>query len=158
MELNYLKDYRFYVKISYLTVLAGLTTLMITQIIKWILKKKKIIDEETEASKKDEMLSRIGRIVGLIAYTGFYIWNEMILKHNIVFDEALITGILTGGALTLTVAKGIYTTLHQWSQKKNVYERLEYAEKVNRELSETLEKLSESETGKQTKWILTKKK
>lgn len=155
MDLNYLKDYGFYVKISYLTVLSGLTTLIITQIIKWVLKKKKIIDEETEASKKDEMLSRIGRIVGLISYTGFYIGNEMILKREIVFDEALITGILTGGALTLTVAKGIYTTLHQWSQKKNVYERLEYAEEVNRELNR---QLTEKETVENKKWILTKKK
>ena len=159
METGYLKDYRFYVHVSALTLIAGILTLIITQIIKVILKKKKIIEEGMEESKKDEILSRIGRIVALVTDGGFYIGKEAYFKQSIIFDEAFIAGLLTGATLTITVAKGIYTMLHQWSQKKNIYERLEYAEEANRELNEAIGRLTNGEENEETrqKWTLTHK-
>ncbi len=170
MDIAYLKDYRFYVKVSAVTIIAGILTLIITQIIKVVLKKKRIIVEGMEECRKDEVLSRIGRIVALITYASFYIGNELYLKHTLAFDGALITGLLTGATLTLTIAKGIYTMLHQWSQKKNIYERLEYAEKAKSILEEALTqeclKVENTEasapqalkTESKNKWTLTHKK
>lgn len=109
MDLRYIKDYRIYVKVSYITILASIMTIIITQIIKTILKKKKIITEETEASKKDEILSRTGRIIALVVYTIMYLINERIINKTIKIDESLITGLITGATLTITIAKGINT-------------------------------------------------
>lgn len=138
MKYEAFKQYSFYVQVGYVTLIASLLTLLVTQGIKWILKKKEIIYEGMEASKKDQMLSRIGRIVALVAYTGLYLGNELYLHHTISFDEALVGGLLSGGTFTLTIAKGLYTTLHQWSQKKNIYERLEYAEKMKTIVEEAM--------------------
>lgn len=157
MDITYLKDYKLYIKVTYVTLLASILTLIITQIIKIILNKKKVIKEETEASKKDEILARTGRIVALIVYTIMYLINEWIINKTIIFDESLITGIITGASLTLSFAKGIYTTLHQWSEKKNIYERLEYAEEVNNELIQTIEKISVDNKEITNRWTLTNK-
>ena len=156
MDLRYIKDYRIYVKVSYITILASIMTIIITQIIKTILKKKKIITEETEASKKDEILSRTGRIIALVVYTIMYLINERIINKTIKIDESLITGLITGATLTITIAKGIYTMLHQWSEKKSIYERLEYAEKVKETLQKELEQIKENKV--QNTWTLTNKK
>ena len=156
MDITFLKDYKLYIKVSYVTIIASIITIIITQIIKTILKKKKIITEETEASKKDEILSRTGRIVALIVYTIMYIVNEIIINKEIEINKGLITGIISGSALTITIAKGIYTMLHQWSEKKSIYERLEYAEKVKETLQKELEEIKENKV--QNQWTLTNKK
>lgn len=156
MDITFLKDYKLYIKVSYVTIIASIITIIITQIIKTILKKKKIITEETEASKKDEILSRTGRIVALIVYTIMYIVNEIIINKEIEINKGLITGIISGSALTITIAKGIYTMLHQWSEKKSIYERLEYAEKVKETLQKELEQIKENKV--QNTWTLTNKK
>ena len=81
-----------------------------------------------------------------------YFVNEIfILKHHIQLSGSLLTSILTGIAFTLTNTKGIYTALHQMSKKKDVYEKLEYAETIIKQLDEPID-----ETKK--KWILTNKK
>ena len=115
------------------------------------------------ASQKDIILSRIGRIISLIIYSSLYILNEYFLKHNIVFDGALITGLLSGSALTLTLSKGIYTMLHQYCEKKTLFERLEYVSTIIDKMSETTdEDLTKEEKienfTKENKWILTNKK
>lgn len=156
MDITFLKDYKLYIKVSYVTIIASIITIIITQIIKQILKKKEVITEVKEASEKDEMLSRTGRIVALIVYTIMYIVNEIIINKEIEINKGLITGIISGSALTITIAKGIYTMLHQWSEKKSIYERLEYAEKVKETLQKELEQIKENKV--QNTWTLTNKK
>ena len=117
------------------------------------------------APKKDIILSRVGRIVSLIIYSSLYILNEYFLKHNIVFDGALITGLLSGSALTLTLSKGIYTMLHQYCEKKTLFEKIEYLNNIENVLKkETNEKLTKEEQVDnmineitKNKWVLTNK-
>ena len=159
MDFQGIKNYEFFISLGYVTIISSILTLIITQIIKVILKKKNVINEEMFASQKDIILSRIGRII----YSSLYILNEYFLKHNIVFDGALITGLLSGSALTLTLSKGIYTMLHQYCEKKTLFERLEYVSTIIDKMSETTdedltkEKKIENFT-KENKWILTNKK
>ncbi len=156
MSFTEMKDYKFYICLGLLTLVSSILTMIITQIIKMILKKKKIIYEEMEESKKDILLSRIGRVVALIIYSGLYIVKELYLKNTITFDGTLIVSLLTGATGTLIMAKGIYTMLHQWSKKNTVFERLEYAEKIK----DLFEKENLQSSGNKTKriWILTNKK
>lgn len=163
MDFQGIKNYEFFISLGYVTIISSILTLIITQIIKEILKKKNVINEEMFASQKDIILSRIGRIISLIIYSSLYILNEYFLKHNIVFDGALITGLLSGSALTLTLSKGIYTMLHQYCEKKTLFERLEYVSTIIDKMSETTdEDLTKEEKienfTKENKWILTNKK
>ena len=163
MDFQGIKNYEFFISLGYVTIISSVLTLIITQIIKVILKKKNVINEEMFASQKDIILSRIGRIISLIIYSSLYILNEYFLKHNIVFDGALITGLLSGSALTLTLSKGIYTMLHQYCEKKTLFERLEYVSTIIDKMSETTdEDLTKEEKienfTKENKWILTSKK
>lgn len=162
MDFSGIENYEFYIQVGYLTVLASVLTLVITQLIKMILKKKKVIYEGMEVSKKDMILQAVGRVTALIIYSCLYLANEFILKHVIVFDGALLTGLLTGAALTLLVAKAIYTVLHQWSKKRNVFERLEYVKQVKNELenalNEELSKRDDSKKLESNKWTLTNMK
>ena len=163
MDFQGIKNYEFFISLGYVTIISSVLTLIITQIIKIILKKKNVINEEMFASKKDIILSRIGRIISLIIYSSLYILNEYFLKHNIVFDGALITGLLSGSALTLTLSKGIYTMLHQYCEKKTLFERLECVSTIIDKMSETTdENLTKEEKienfTKENKWILTNKK
>lgn len=163
MDFQGIKNYEFFISLGYVTIISSILTLIITQIIKVILKKKNVINEEMFASQKDIILSRIGRIISLIIYSSLYILNEYFLKHNIVFDGALITGLFSGSALTLTLSKGIYTMLHQYCEKKTLFERLEYVSTIIDKMSETTdEDLTKEEKienfTKENKWILTSKK
>ena len=163
MDFQGIKNYKFFISLGYVTIISSILTLIVTQIIKIILKKKNVINEEMFAPKKDIILSRVGRIVSLIIYSSLYILNEYFLKHNIVFDGALITGLLSGSALTLTLSKGIYTMLHQYCEKKTLFERLEYVSAIIDKMSETTdEDLTKEEKienfTKENKWILTNKK
>ncbi len=163
MDFQGIKNYEFFISLGYVTIISSFLTLIITQIIKVILKKKNVINEEMFASQKDIILSRIGRIISLIIYSSLYILNEYFLKHNIVFDGALIAGLLSGSALTLTLSKGIYTMLHQYCEKKTLFERLEYVSTIIDKMSETTdEDLTKEEKienfTKENKWILTNKK
>ncbi len=159
MSFKEMKDFKFYIVLGIVTIIASVLTMIITQIIKIILQKKKIIYEGMEKSKKDIILSRIGRIVALVVYTSLYIAKEMCLKQEIVFDGALLTGLLTGSTGTLLLAKSIYTLFHQWAEKNTVFERLEYAEKAKALLEEELnKKIINEEDKSKIKWILTNKK
>ena len=163
MDFQGIKNYKFFISLGYVTIISSILTLIVTQIIKIILKKKNVINEEMFAPKKDIILSRVGRIVSLIIYSSLYILNEYFLKHNIVFDGALIIGLLSGSALTLTLSKGIYTMLHQYCEKKTLFERLEYVSAIIDKMSETTdEDLTKEEKienfTKENKWILTNKK
>lgn len=163
MDFQGIKKYKFFISLGYVTIISSILTLIVTQIIKIILKKKNIINEEMFASKKDIILSRIGRIVSLIIYSSIYLFNEFYLKHNIVFDETLCIGLISGSALTLTLSKGIYTMLHQYCEKKTLFERLEYVSTIIDKMSETTdEDLTKEEKienfTEENKWILTNKK
>lgn len=152
-----IRNYRFYIRLGIITILASILTMIITQIIKVILKKKKIIYDGMEESKRDILLCRIGRIVALIIYSGLYIAKEMYFHKTITLNGTVISGLLVGATGTLIIAKGIYTILHQWSTKNTVFERLEYVENVRNELEEELSKIKENNEEK-IKWILTNKK
>ena len=165
MDFQGIKNYEFFISLGYVTIISSILTLIITQIIKIILKKKNVINEEMFASKKDIILSRIGRIVSLIIYSSIYLFNEFYLKHNIVFDETLCIGLISGSALTLTLSKGIYTMLHQYSEKKTIFEKIEYLNNIENVLKkETNENLTKEEQVDnmineitKNKWVLTNK-
>lgn len=165
MDFQGIKNYEFFISLGYVTIISSVLTLIITQIIKIILKKKNVINEEMFASKKDIILSRIGRIISLIIYSSLYLFNEFYLKHNIVFDETLCIGLISGSALTLTLSKGIYTMLHQYSEKKTIFEKIEYLNNIENVLKkETNEKLTKEEQVDnmineitKNKWVLTNK-
>lgn len=156
MSFTEMKDYKFYLTLGLLTLISSILTMIITQIIKMILKKKKIIYEEMEESKKDLILSRLGRVVALIVYSSLYIIKELYLKNTIIINGSLLAGLLTGATGTLIMAKGVYTILHQWSKKNTVFERLEYAEKIKDLLEK--ENLQSREDKTKRIWILTNKK
>lgn len=164
MSFEGMKDFKFYIVVGMITIIASILTMIITQIIKKILEKKRIIYEGMEKSKKDIILSRIGRVVALIVYTLLYIAKEMYLKNKVELDGTLITGLLVGATSTLLLAKSIYTILHQWVEKDNVFERLEYIEQVKTSLEEELNKIKgntkeiKEEDNSKVKWILTNKK
>ena len=165
MDFQGIKNYEFFISLGYVTIISSILTLIVTQIIKIILKKKNVINEEMFASKKDIILSRVGRIISLIIYSSLYLFNEFYLKHNIVFDETLCIGLISGSALTLTLSKGIYTMLHQYSEKKTIFEKIEYLNNIENVLKkETNEKLTKEEQVDnmineitKNKWVLTNK-
>ncbi len=138
MELTKIKDYKFFVNVGFVSLLAAILTMIITQVVKIILVKKGFIKSEIEATKKDLILSWIGRICALVTYSSIYICEALFLKHDLVFDEALIMGLLSGSAITLTIAKALYTVLHQYFKKNDVFERLEYAEKIMKTINECI--------------------
>lgn len=125
--------YGYVVNIGLVTVISALLTLIVTKIIKLILIKKKIIHEDMDETEKDQKLSRIGRVVAVVIYSGLYLCTELYLKHELYFDKDFFFAILLGASLTLAVAKSVYSFFHQWSKKKNIYERLAYAEQLLKE-------------------------
>ena len=143
MAFQGMKEYKFYVGLGLVTLLSSILTMVITQIIKMILVKKKRIYEGMEESKKDQMLAMIGRLVAFFVYTGLYMAKELYVRHTIVLDETLVVGLLTGATGTLVMAKGIYTMLHQWVKKNTVYERLEYVELVKEQLEQEIQQVKE---------------
>lgn len=133
MEIEYyLSKYEYFVSLGYVVIIASILTMIITQIIKKILQKKKVITQVTNETRIDIMLTKIGRIVALLTYTLLYLGNELILKNTIVIDKGLIVALLSGSALTLTIAKGIYTSLHQYFKKQEVFKLLEEEKQVNK--------------------------
>lgn len=174
MNFEGLKNYEFFISLGYVTIIASILTMIVTQIIKVILKKRKKIYVGMDPTEKDVILSRVGRIVALVIYASLYIGNEFYLKHTITFDGALLTGLLSGSTFTLTIAKGLYTMIRQYQKKQTVFEKLKYAEETIKKLEEPLkqgETLQETlentitTIAKETpnleiksKWILTNKK
>ncbi len=136
MDFSGLTNYEFFVQLGYVTIISSILTMLITWIIKMILKKRKVIKEGMDPTEKDQILSKVGRIVALIIYTALYLGNEFYLKHTITLDGTLLTGLFSGATLTLTLAKGFYTMIRQYQKKKNVFEKLKYCE-------ETIQKLQE---------------
>ena len=138
----------FILSLGIVTILTSVLTLIITQIIKIILTKTKVINDNTNESKKDVLLSRIGRIVGILTSISLYVVNEIMNNQVIVFNEALLINLVSGISLSLTISKGLYTSLHQFFKKENIFEHLEYVEQVINKLNEEVE----------TKWIIKKEK
>lgn len=59
MDFQGIKNYKFFISLGYVTIISSILTLIVTQIIKIILKKKNVINEEMFAPKKDIILSRV---------------------------------------------------------------------------------------------------
>ena len=95
----------FILSLGIVTILTSVLTLIITQIIKIILTKTKVINDNTNESKKDVLLSRIGRIVGILTYISLYVVNEIMNNQVIVFNEALLINLVSGISLSLTISK-----------------------------------------------------
>ena len=150
MYFEELKNFKFYLSLGYVVIIASFITIVIMEIIKYVLRKKNIINNDMNANKKDNILTNIGRFISLIVYVIVYLINELVLKNNIEFNETLFVGLLSGGAMTLTVAKGIYTAYRQTQKRNDVYNQLESTKK---ELA-FLQKETASSNGK---ILLTKK-
>ena len=150
MKFDDLQNFKFYLSLGFVIVLSSIFTIVFLEIIKLILKKRKVITEDIDTDKKDDMLSKIGRFVALIIYISVYFITELVTKNTIVLNEALVIGLLSGSVASLTVAKGLYTAFRQKQKKQKVYDKLSVAEKQ-------LEKLQKDDLTKQAKIILTRK-
>ena len=133
MDFEFVKESLYIINLGVEVIGASLLTILLTQIIKMILKKKKVINKEMQEVEKDELLTKVGRIVGLIIYLGVFILKNIILKEEFKVNEEMIFNFVQGLTMTLILAKGIYTMLHQYMNKKSVYEELRNTKK---ELSE----------------------
>lgn len=133
MDFEFVKESLFIINLGIEVIGASLLTILVTQIIKIILKKQKVITSEMQEIQKDELLIKVGRITGLIVYLSVFIAKKIILKEEININEELIFSFLQGLTMTLLLAKGIYTMLHQYMNKKTVYEELK---KTKEELQE----------------------
>ena len=119
MNFERLMGSTFYKDVGIVVTLASVVTLIVTQIIKTILLKKSKYQKMSE-SEKDEKFSVLGRYVALVSYSVFYIGVEMYLHHRIIVDGALLVSMISGASLTLTTAKGIYTSLHQKTKGEEI--------------------------------------
>lgn len=128
-----IQEYEYFISLGYVTIVSSILTMIITQIIKKGLQKKKVITKETHAVKKDLLLSKIGRIVALLSYSILYIANEWITKKEIVLDKGMLVGLITGASLTLSVAKGMYSKLHQRAKRKEMIDQFEKNQLENQE-------------------------
>lgn len=133
MDFEFVKESLFIINLGIEVIGASLLTILVTQIVKIILKKQKVITCEMQETQKDELLIKVGRITGLIVYLSVFIAKKIILKEEININEELIFSFLQGLTMTLLLAKGIYTMLHQYMNKKTVYEELK---KTKEELQE----------------------
>lgn len=133
MDFEFVKESLYIINLGVEVIGASLLTILLTQIIKMILKKKKVINKEMQEVEKDELLTKVGRIVGLSIYLGVFILKNIILKEEFKVNEEMIFNFVQGLTMTLILAKGIYTMLHQYMNKKSVYEELRNTKK---ELSE----------------------
>lgn len=133
MNFEFVKESLYIINLGVEVIGASLLTILLTQIIKMILKKKKVINKEMQEVEKDELLTKVGRIVGLSIYLGVFILKNIILKEEFKVNEEMIFNFVQGLTMTLILAKGIYTMLHQYMNKKSVYEELRNTKK---ELSE----------------------
>ena len=84
MNFDDMKNIDFYLSIGLITVISSFITLVLTQIIKVIMKKSKVITKDMESSLVDTKLSMVGRIIASISYVTLYFVNEIfVLKHQI---------------------------------------------------------------------------
>lgn len=139
MDFEGIKNFEFFISLGYVTIIASILTMIVTQIIKIMMKKRKILYEGMDSNEKDAILSKAGRIIAIVIYSFLYIGNEFYLHHRISFDGALLTGLLSGGALTLSIAKGLYTMIRQYQKKTNVFEKLKFAEDTIQKLQQQIE-------------------
>lgn len=131
MDYSKLATFDFLFSLGYVTLAASVVTLIVTEVVKAILKGAKVLNGGTNAVRKDIVLSRAGRAVALIAYASLYVADVLLIKKGeLVFDEALLASLLSGGALTLCVSKGVYTGLRQMAKRRGVFEKLEAAEEA----------------------------
>ena len=84
MNFDEMKNIDFYLSIGFITVISSFLTLVLTQIIKAIMKKSKAITKDMASSLVDAKLSMVGRIIASLSYVALYFINEIfILKHHI---------------------------------------------------------------------------
>lgn len=121
------------------------TKIIITELYKKILKKKKILTKGMDANKKDAILSKAGRIIALVIYSLIYLVNEFCLNKSISLDGTLLTGLLSGSLTTLTISKGMYTSIRQHFKKKSIFEELEEARKQVATLSTEMVSVAETQ-------------
>lgn len=134
----------FLFSLGYVTLGSSVMTMILTALTKSILKKAHVITTNMNASKKDIILSRTGRIIALIVYASFYVIDVLVIKKNtLVIDITLFASLISGSALTLCISKGFYTGLRQMSKKNSVFEKLEVAEetitKLEKEIKESMD-------------------
>jgi len=107
-----------WVSVFYVPFIAAILTLLTVQIIKAILYKKGILNDTISASSKDSKLGLISSIVsGIFFIVVFLLDLFFIRKTTIIINEDFWLRVTSGSAMTLTLAKSIYTQLHQkWSK------------------------------------------
>jgi len=108
-----------WVSIFYVPFIAAILTLIIVQIIKLFLRRNGILTEEISAVSKDSKLGLISDIVSFIMFTLIFLLDLFFIrKVTIIINEEFWIRISSGATLTWSLAKAIYTQLHQrWSKR-----------------------------------------
>ena len=158
MDLTTIQTFEFLYSLGTVTIISSVVTMIIVEIIKLILKQAKVIKPGMNPTKKDIILSRVGRMVALITYATLYVVDILYIRHvDLVIDIALFTSLLSGSTLTLCISKGIYTGIRQMEKKNTVYEKLEVAEETINKLQGEIKELNVElikEEPKENKWVL----
>ena len=127
-------------KVGINTLLTAVLTLIIMKIVKVILNKTLKINN-MDATRKDNILSRVGRLIVIITYISVYVINVIFIeKTNININIQEILFLIRGIIYSLIITKGIYTSIRQMEKKEDVYEKLEIANSLVNELNDKLNK------------------
>lgn len=140
MDFSRMQDYQYFVKLGTVTVVSSLLTLLLTAIVKIVLKRKGIVYEGMDEVRKDKILSETARWVAFVCYSALYVGSQYINGKTLSFDGSFLVGILSGGALTLAVSKAVYTAVHQFGlrMEKSRNENEEEKERMANTKGETV--------------------
>jgi hypothetical protein len=131
MNLDEVFSVNFLMSLGYVTLTSSIITIIIMELVKLILKKTGKLNDEVSKEAQDELLSLWGRVTSLLVYSSLYLLNDYLTTKEVIFNEALIIGLLSGGTLTLTTAKGIYTAIRQHIKKKEELKQLRAISKTS---------------------------
>lgn len=129
--------------LDYVIISSVILTLILTGLIKIILRGSKVINQNMDPTQKDILLSRVGRLIAVLTYISMYVVDTIYIKHLIVeINIELLLSIIRDSAVTLIVTKGLYTMIRQMQKKNSVYEKLEVAEVTINELQEEIDEIN----------------
>lgn len=118
MDFNFaelVEDFRWFFELGYVTVIATILTILLTQLWKATFLKNAL--STADSTKKDKILSLAGTITSFVVYAIVWFANQMIVQKTffISFDvNNVVMTIPSGAVTTWLAAKGLYTLIHKW--------------------------------------------
>lgn len=112
--LDLYEQFKWFFSLGYVTVASVFITILLTEIIKETLLKKRLAG--VDSNKKDKILAPIGLTISLVVFTLCHFANEMAVQGTFFIDFNVTTqsiSLFTGASVTWAASKGIYTAIHQ---------------------------------------------